>query len=77
LNYFCTNNQVEYEALLFGLEILQSMEVKRVEALFSDFLLVIQQIAGVFSVWKNHLMHVVVNALTSLHILSNSKFGIF
>ena len=39
----CTNNQVEYEALLFGLEFLQSMGVKRVEA-FSDSLLVVQQV---------------------------------
>ena len=28
----CTNNQVEYKALLFGLEFLQSMGVKHVEA---------------------------------------------
>ena len=35
----CTNNQVEYEALLFGLEFLQSMGVKHVEA-FGDYLLV-------------------------------------
>ena len=34
----CTNNQVEYEALLFGLEFLQSMGVKHVEA-FVDSLL--------------------------------------
>jgi ribonuclease HI len=32
LNYYCTNNQVKYEALLFGLEILYSMKVKHVEA---------------------------------------------
>ena len=38
----CTNNQVEYEALLFGLEFLQSMGVKHVEA-FGDSLLVMQQ----------------------------------
>ena len=37
----CTNNQVEYEALLFGLEFLQSMSVKYVEA-FGDSLLVCQ-----------------------------------
>ena len=37
----CTNNQVEYEALLFGLEFLQSMGVKHVEA-FGDSLLVVQ-----------------------------------
>ena len=36
-----TNNQVEYEALLFGLEMLQSMGVKHVEA-FGDSFLVVQ-----------------------------------
>jgi hypothetical protein len=30
LNYYCTKNQAEYEALLFGLKILQSMQVKHV-----------------------------------------------
>ena len=30
LEEFCTNNQVEYEALLFSLEFLQSMGVKHV-----------------------------------------------
>jgi hypothetical protein len=40
LEEFCTNNQVEYEALLFGLEFLQSMCVKHVKA-FSDSLLVV------------------------------------
>ena len=39
----CTNNQVEYEALLFVLEFLQSMGVKHVEA-FGDSLLVVQQL---------------------------------
>ena len=42
----CTNNQVEYEALLFGLEFLQSMGVKHVEA-FGDSLLVVQQVSKV------------------------------
>ena len=37
LEEFCTNNQVEYLALLFGLEFLQSMGVKHVEA-FGDSL---------------------------------------
>jgi ribonuclease HI len=41
LNYFCTNNQAEYEPLLFGLEILASMKVGHVEA-FDDSLLVVQ-----------------------------------
>jgi hypothetical protein len=30
LNYYCTKNQAEYETLLFGLKILQSMQVKHV-----------------------------------------------
>jgi ribonuclease HI len=41
LNYFCTNNQAEYEALLFGLEILSPMKIRHVEA-FDDSLLVVQ-----------------------------------
>jgi ribonuclease HI len=45
LNNFCTNNQAEYEALLFGLEILSSMKVRHVEA-FGDSLLVVQQVSG-------------------------------
>jgi hypothetical protein len=40
LSYFCTNNQAEYEDLLFGLEILASMKVRHVEA-FGDPLLVV------------------------------------
>jgi hypothetical protein len=28
LEYFCTNNQAEYEAILFGLQILSSMGIK-------------------------------------------------
>ena len=42
----CTNNQVEYEVLLFGLEFLQSMGVKHVEA-FEDSFLVVQQVSKV------------------------------
>ena len=37
LEEFCTNNQVEYEALLFGLEFLQSMGVKHVDAFGDHF----------------------------------------
>jgi ribonuclease HI len=47
LEYFCTNNKVEYEAILFGLQIFSSMGIKHVEA-FSDSLLVVQQVADVF-----------------------------
>jgi ribonuclease HI len=44
LEYFCTNNEAEYEALLFILEILESMDVKHVEA-FDDSVLVVHQIS--------------------------------
>ena len=47
LDFSCTNNQTEYEALLFGLIMLRSMEVKHVEA-YGDSLLVVQQVAGEF-----------------------------
>jgi ribonuclease HI len=39
----CTNNQAEYEALLFGLELLNCMRAKLVKA-FGDYQLVVQQI---------------------------------
>jgi hypothetical protein len=41
LNFHCTNNQTEYQALLFGLIMLRSMGVKHVEA-YGDSLLVVQ-----------------------------------
>jgi ribonuclease HI len=43
LKTYCTNNQAEYEALLFGLEMLSYMGVKHVRA-FGDSQLVVQQI---------------------------------
>ena len=50
----CTNNQVEYEALLFGLEFLQSMGVKHVEV-FGDSLLVVQQVSKVCQCYNGSL----------------------
>jgi hypothetical protein len=44
LEYFCTNNKAEYEVLLFGLEILESMDVKHVKP-FGDSLLVVHQVS--------------------------------
>jgi hypothetical protein len=41
LEYFCTNNQAEYEPILLSLQILSSMGVKHVEA-FGNSLLVVQ-----------------------------------
>ena len=54
LEEFCTNNQVEYEALPFGLEFLQSMGVKHIEA-FGDSLLVVQQVSKVFQCYNGFL----------------------
>jgi ribonuclease HI len=45
LEFKCTNNQAEYEALLFGLEHLQDMGVRSVKA-FGDSQLVVQQMRG-------------------------------
>jgi ribonuclease HI len=47
LEYFCTNNEAEYEAIMLDIQILSSMSVKHVEA-FEDSLLVVQQIDGTF-----------------------------
>jgi ribonuclease HI len=43
LKTYCTNNQAEYEALLFGLELLNDMGVKHVKV-FGDSQLVVQQV---------------------------------
>jgi ribonuclease HI len=43
LKTYCTNNQAEYEALLFGLELPKCMAVKHVKA-FGDSQLVIQHV---------------------------------
>jgi len=49
-----TNNQVEYETLLFGLEFLQCMGVKYVKA-FGDSLLVVQQVSKVCQCYNGSL----------------------
>jgi ribonuclease HI len=54
LEYYCTNNQAEYEAILLGLQILNSMGVKHVKS-FGDSLLVVQQDAGVFQCFDGSL----------------------
>jgi hypothetical protein len=55
LDHKCTNNQIEYEALLFGLEILHDMGVKHVEA-YGDSLLVVQQVSKVCQCLKGSLI---------------------
>jgi ribonuclease HI len=46
LDHDCTDNQTEYEVLLFGLENLHVMGVKHVEE-YGDSLLVVQQVSKV------------------------------
>jgi ribonuclease HI len=46
LEFACTNNQVEYESLLHGLEFLRDMEARDVDV-FGDYNLIVQQIRGV------------------------------
>jgi ribonuclease HI len=45
LEFMCTNNQVEYKALLHGLRLLSDMGVKDVEA-FGDSMLIVQRVKG-------------------------------
>jgi ribonuclease HI len=45
LEFACTNNQVEYEALLYGLRWLKQMGIENVKV-FGDSLLVVQQVKG-------------------------------
>ncbi len=47
LEYYCTNNQAEYNALLFGLQVMEMVGAKHVEA-FGDSELVVQQVAGAY-----------------------------
>jgi ribonuclease HI len=54
LKAYCTNNQAEYEALLFGLELLSSMGVKHVKV-FGDSHLVIQQVLGEYQCFDGTL----------------------
>jgi ribonuclease HI/probable phosphoglycerate mutase len=42
----CTNNEIDYEALLLGLQILHDMGIKHVEA-YGDSLLMVQQVSKV------------------------------
>jgi ribonuclease HI len=71
LEYFCTYNQTEYEAFLFGLEILESMDVKHVEA-FGDSLLIVHQISG-----KYQCLHGSLNAYLDKSLDVTARFDEF
>jgi ribonuclease HI len=54
LEYFCTNNQAEYEVIGLSRQIISSMGAKHVEA-FGDSLLVVQQVVGVYQCFDGSL----------------------
>ena len=60
LEYFCTNNQDEYEALLFGLELLIAVGATHVEA-FGDSLLIVQQVKKVFQCFDESLNFILIS----------------
>jgi hypothetical protein len=68
LEEYCTNNQVEYEALLFVLEILYSLGLKHVEA-FGDSFLVVQQVSKVCQYYNSSLNAYLDNASTLFLLL--------
>ncbi len=47
LKYYYTNNQSEYDALLFGLQVMEMIGAKHIEA-FGDSELVVQQVARAY-----------------------------
>ena len=74
LEYFCTNNQAEYEALLLGLQILESMGVKNIEA-FGDSLLVVQQVSKVYQCFDGSLNKYLEKCLEVIATLDDFTIG--
>ncbi|CAL2257734.1 unnamed protein product [Prunus armeniaca] len=64
LDFDCTNNQAEYEALIIGLEILKELGVKSV-AVMGDSRLVLKQLSGDYKVTSQALLgyHALANQL--------------
>lgn len=65
-NFKATNNEAEYEALITGLKLAQSMQAQRVET-FSDSQVVVQQVQGSYEARDTQLKKdlAVVRSLTS------------
>src|SRR5664279_3641497 len=70
LDYFCTNNQAESEALLFGLKLLVDAGVSHIKA-YGDSLLIVQQVAKVFQC-NDELLNVYLDKC--LDIISNLDY---
>ena len=55
LNYLCTNNTAEYDALILGLQLAVQMDIRRL-LVKGDSLLIIQQVLGKFKVKEQQLV---------------------
>jgi hypothetical protein len=66
LKTYCTNNQAEYEALLFDLELLNCMGVKHVKA-FGDSHLVVQQVLEEYQCFDGALNSYLENCWGIIH----------
>ncbi|XP_021816121.1 uncharacterized protein LOC110758551 [Prunus avium] len=73
LNFKCTNNQAEYEALIIGLEILKEMKATRV-LVYSDSQLVINQLIGEYQCTSENLTMYYVTALNTADDFSRITF---
>lgn len=73
LDFRCTNNQAEYEALIIGLEILKGMKATRV-LVYGDSQLVINQLTGEYQCISENLTTYYVTALNSADGFSRISF---
>ncbi|CAL9006044.1 unnamed protein product, partial [Prunus brigantina] len=73
LDFRCTNNQAEYEALIIGLEILQGMKATRV-LVYGDSQLVINQLTGDYQCTSENLALYYVTALNTADQFSRISF---
>ena len=55
LNYFCTNNTAEYDALILGMELAIQLNIRKL-LVKGDSLLVIQQVLGKFETKEQQLV---------------------
>ncbi|XP_021823317.1 uncharacterized protein LOC110764618 [Prunus avium] len=73
LDFKCTNNQDEYEALIIGLEILKEMKATRV-LVYGDSQLVINQLTGEYQCTSENLIMYYVAALNTTDDFSRISF---
>ncbi|XP_021807706.1 uncharacterized protein LOC110751539 [Prunus avium] len=73
LDFKCTNNQAEYEALIIGLEILKEIKATRV-LVYGDSQLVINQLTGEYQCTSENLTMYYVTALNTADVFSRISF---